>query len=154
MLRIRILLLSAEQQTKDWKMNIKKDSIRTFTVALAIAASAASLVSMSALAESGTPGTAGASSAVLLDSIESAAARAADAVPYKTVSYADLNLSHPAGIETLQERIKAAVNIVCPSVDGRFAVEARGMRECRAASYARAMGQVNLLASQLRVAAS
>ncbi|MCJ7557492.1 MAG: UrcA family protein [Gammaproteobacteria bacterium] len=134
-------------------MNMKMDSIRTFTVALAFAASAASLVSMSALAESGTPGAAGTTSVVALNSIELAAARAPNALPYKTVPYADLNLSHPAGIKTLQGRIEAAVNSVCPSADSRLLRQAQDMRDCRTASYGRAMHQVDLLTGQLRVAA-
>jgi len=132
---------------------MKKNSIRMSIVAFGIAASTASLVSMSAVPDSSAPPAVETSSEVVLNSIELAAARAPDAATFETVSYADLNLSHPQGINTLQMRIAAAVNSVCPSVDGRLLRQVRDMQECRAASHDNAMQQVDLLTSQLRVAA-
>src|SRR5262245_21233187 len=62
----------------------------------------------------------------------------------QTVSYADLDLSKPAGAQTLYKRIKAAARQVCgPSDQYTFVTPARAFRECYAKAIADAVAQVD-----------
>jgi len=60
-----------------------------------------------------------------------ATARAADqGLPSEKVSYADLDLSKPAGAKTLYHRIVAAANRVCLLDGYKYIVTPKGEREC------------------------
>jgi UrcA family protein len=60
-----------------------------------------------------------------------ASARAADqGLPSEKVSYADLDLSKPAGAKTLYHRIVAAANRVCSTNVPMYIPTQRGVREC------------------------
>lgn len=60
------------------------------------------------------------------------------------VSFADLDLSKPAGAQTLYKRIKAAARTVCGPVDQyTFVVSSYSFRKCFDAAVANAVGQVD-----------
>jgi len=68
------------------------------------------------------------------------------------VSYADLDLSSSGGRATLQARVHAAVDQVCPEQDARR-LEMRGYYEaCRAHAEASARDQIAQVMSQGRLA--
>lgn len=70
------------------------------------------------------------------------------------VSYADLNLSTPAGVQTLQRRIRAAVKAVCgPTPELRELNEMRAEQECRYRALKQATAKVETLLGSSRVAA-
>jgi UrcA family protein len=72
-------------------------------------------------------------------------AHAMAGIPYKVVTFGDLNLSRPEGIKTLHARIMSAVNSVCPRADNR---DLRGLRieaRCREEAIAGANAQVEAL---------
>jgi UrcA family protein len=54
------------------------------------------------------------------------------AAPQRSVSYADLNLSSPAGVATLDRRIDMAVTLVCASADLRDLRAWEAIDHCRA----------------------
>jgi len=74
-------------------------------------------------------------------------------VPYRVVRIADLNLAHPAGLETLHARIRAAINSVCGDAQIQDLNGTREMRSCREASYQDAMVQVEGELDKVTVAA-
>lgn len=102
--------------------------------AVAIAGCVLQMASISVQADSMQQGSTTVSTRVVIDA------------PRRGVNYGDLNLSRPEGINTLEARIRRAVDSVCePSGDkdlSRVHVE----RECRDAALADAMAQVNALA--------
>jgi UrcA family protein len=60
-----------------------------------------------------------------------ATARAADpGLPSERVSYADLDISKPAGAKTLYHRIVAAANRVCSVNTYMYIPTQKGLREC------------------------
>jgi UrcA family protein len=62
----------------------------------------------------------------------------------QTVSYADLDLSKPAGAQTLYKRIKAAARSVCGPVDQyTFQMPSRVFRACFEQAIADAVAQVD-----------
>ena len=62
----------------------------------------------------------------------------------QSVSYADLDLSKPAGAQTLYKRIQAAARNVCGPVDQyTFVVSAYSFRKCYQAAVAGAVAQVD-----------
>ena len=68
-------------------------------------------------------------------------AAAAEPLPTRVVSYADLNLATEAGQRRLQRRIDHAARSVCAPLDGRSLKEAAAWRECvaQASTGARAV---------------
>ncbi|MEZ5498424.1 MAG: UrcA family protein [Steroidobacteraceae bacterium] len=50
--------------------------------------------------------------------------------PTRIVHYADLNLEHSAGIETLYQRIRAAAKLVCDKGDARRLDERAALQRC------------------------
>jgi UrcA family protein len=65
-------------------------------------------------------------------------------VKTQAVSFADLDLSKPAGAQTLYKRIKAAARSVCGPVDQyTFVVSSYSFRKCFDAAVADAVGQVD-----------
>ena len=62
-----------------------------------------------------------------------------------TVSFADLNLANPAGVATLRNRIKAAVNQVCSKVEPRLRGGQVAWEQCKAKSLADAMEKLAAL---------
>jgi UrcA family protein len=62
----------------------------------------------------------------------------------QTVSFADLDLSKPAGAQTLYKRIKAAARHVCGPVDNyTFVTPASAFRQCYAKAIADAVAQID-----------
>jgi UrcA family protein len=62
----------------------------------------------------------------------------------QTVSFADLDLSKPAGAQTLYKRIKAAARRVCGPIDHyTYVAPAQAFRECYAKAIADAVAQVD-----------
>lgn len=71
-------------------------------------------------------------------------ASAEPSVKSQTVSYADLDLSKPAGVQTLYQRIKAAARNVCGPVDQyTYASSHRAFRKCCETAIADAVAQVD-----------
>jgi UrcA family protein len=65
-------------------------------------------------------------------------------VKSQAVSYADLDLSKPAGAQTLYKRIKAAARRVCGPIDHyTYVAPAQAFRECYAKAIADAVAQVD-----------
>jgi UrcA family protein len=68
--------------------------------------------------------------ALTLGTLQATARAADDGLPKEKVSYADLDISKPAGAKTLYHRIVAAANRVC-SLDARMYIPTqKGVREC------------------------
>jgi UrcA family protein len=62
----------------------------------------------------------------------------------QTVNFADLDLSKPAGAQTLYKRIKAAARNVCGPVDHyTFAGPAKAFRQCYEKAIADAVAQID-----------
>lgn len=61
------------------------------------------------------------------------------------VSFADLDLTKPAGVATLQSRIRTAVNQVCSKVEPRILRGQIAWEQCKADSLADAMEQLAAL---------
>lgn len=81
-------------------------------------------------------------------------AHAAPVVRQERVSYADLDLNTPAGRQTLQRRIRAAVKTVCgPTPELRELNEMRAEQECRYRAQQQATAKVETLLGSSRVAA-
>ena len=59
------------------------------------------------------------------------------------VSYQDLDLSRPAGAETLYLRIKSAAENVCAPLNGKQMIEKVSRNACVAGAVARAVKHVN-----------
>jgi UrcA family protein len=67
----------------------------------------------------------------------------------KVVSYADLNLSHPEGVMTLNSRIMSAASSVCPHADTRDLRALGAEAQCRKAAIADANAQVRAQTERL-----
>ena len=77
-------------------------------------------------------------------SLVSYSASAESKVKAQAVSYADLDLSKPAGAQTLYKRIQAAARNVCGPVDQyTFVVSAYSFRKCYQAAVEGAVAQVD-----------
>jgi UrcA family protein len=77
-----------------------------------------------------------------LSGIAFGAATSADP-PQRTVSYADLNLSHPAGAATLYSRIKSAARAVCEPQLGIELITNTFYKRCVEDAIGRAVADVN-----------
>jgi len=66
-----------------------------------------------------------------------------DALPSKTVKFADLNLARPEGIAALYERLQGAADEVCSPGDPRVLVAFENPQKCARASLWHAIGQIN-----------
>jgi UrcA family protein len=80
--------------------------------------------------------------------VASTAVRAADTssdaeAVRKTVTYGDLNLGNPKGIEQLYRRIVGAAQQVCNALNGRSLEEKQQFSICTAQSIARAVAAVD-----------
>lgn len=64
-----------------------------------------------------------------------------DDVKTATVSYADLDLSKPAGAATLYRRLKAAARMVCSPYDSR--ITRKSWRECYDNAISDAVAEIN-----------
>lgn len=73
----------------------------------------------------------------------SAVADETDEAPSVTVSYADLDLSKPAGAETLYRRIQAAARSVCGPRHSRILLQIQTFRTCYKDAVEDALQQVN-----------
>ena len=72
-------------------------------------------------------------------------ALADEALPSKTVSYADLNLSSPEGIAALYKRIKRAAVEVCDMPQGTLQLKIQAeIKSCRIDATDRAIVSANL----------
>jgi UrcA family protein len=78
--------------------------------------------------------------------------RAVRDAPSRVVNYGDLNLSRPEGINTLEARIRRAVDSVCEQSGGKGLNRGHMERECRDAALADAMAQVHALSVSETVA--
>jgi len=72
-----------------------------------------------------------------------AATAAADEVDSVTVSYADLDLSKPAGVQMLYQRIKAAAHKVCSPLEDRQLQRMQQWRDCYETAVANAVTTIN-----------
>jgi UrcA family protein len=72
--------------------------------------------------------------------------------PRSVVNYGDLDLSRPEGINTLEIRIRRAVDSVCELSGGKGLSRARMERDCRDLALANAMAQVQALSASANVA--
>lgn len=121
-------------------MRANRQGLGNLIGAVAIAGCVLQITSISVQADSMQQGSTTQSSRADLDA------------PRKVVNYGDLNLSRPEGINTLEARIRRAVDSVCePSGDkglSRVHVE----RECRDTALADAMAQVRALSVSATVA--
>jgi UrcA family protein len=66
-----------------------------------------------------------------------------DSVPMKTVTYGDLNLANPQGVERLYRRIVGAAQQVCNALNGRSFEEKQQFSICTSQSIARAVAAVD-----------
>lgn len=64
-------------------------------------------------------------------------------IEQRVVSYADLNLNHPKGVETLYSRIRGASRAVCAAAIGRDPLMGTERRDCTRAAIAGAVADVN-----------
>jgi len=61
-----------------------------------------------------------------------------------TVTYSDLNLSHPDGVEALYSRLSTAASRVCgPKADPRNIRKWRNQRQCRASAIDNAVAEID-----------
>jgi UrcA family protein len=83
--------------------------------------------------------------AVFLGSVSAIAAAGApgDEPPMRTVKFADLNLSHPAGALALYKRIQHAAQEVCEPLIARDLQSNPISKRCREQAIARAVADVN-----------
>jgi UrcA family protein len=63
--------------------------------------------------------------------------------PQRTVSFADLDITHPAGVAVLYQRIRAAAREVCRASIERDLTSAKLSRSCVQDAIARAVDEVN-----------
>jgi UrcA family protein len=108
--------------------------------AVAIAGCVLQMASISVQADSMQQGSTTESSRVVLDA------------PRRVVNYGDLNLSRPEGINTLEARIRRAVDSVCEQSGDMGLRRVRMERECRDSALADAMAQVRALSVSATVA--
>ena len=92
--------------------------------------------------------------AVSLCALNATAIAAADALPSRRVSYADLDISKPAGAKTLYRRIEAAARQVCEPDAGKDLGAAERGRACIKQAIDMAVSRVDSAAlSEVRAAA-
>ena len=63
--------------------------------------------------------------------------------PAHPVSYKDLDMTRPAGAETLYQRIKSAADTVCAPLNGKQVIEKVSRNACVTSAVERAIKQVN-----------
>jgi UrcA family protein len=68
--------------------------------------------------------------ALTLGTLQATARAADDGLPKERVSYADLDISKPAGVKTLYQRIVAAANRVCSVNQFMYIPTQKGLRDC------------------------
>lgn len=69
--------------------------------------------------------------------------------PEVRVGYVDLDLTRPAGRAALEQRVSAAINLVCPQLTTPFVLPEQSRRaECRRAAWASAKRQLERLYAQ------
>lgn len=120
-------------------MRANRQGFRNVIAAVAIAGCVLQLASTRAQADSMQQGGTAPSSRAGLDA------------PRSVVNYGDLNLLHPEGINTLEARIRRAVDSVCEQSGGKGLSRVRMERDCRDAALADAMAQVHAVTAQARV---
>ncbi|SEH12816.1 UrcA family protein [Sphingopyxis sp. YR583] len=81
--------------------------------------------------------------ALLLAATPALAAPAADEPTRVLVNHADLDLTNPAGVETLERRIRQAVRQACPRLT-RDLRQSAAARKCQQASAERAKAKVEV----------
>lgn len=74
-------------------------------------------------------------------------------MPYRVVQIADLNLLHPAGMRTAQNRIQDAARIVCSEPKLMELRLFKAAKNCYDAAFSDAMGQLDAAVASVRVAA-
>lgn len=114
-------------------MGANRQGFGNLTGAVAIAGCVLQMASISAQADSMQQGSTAESSRVVLDA------------PRRVVNYRDLNLTRPEGINTLEARIRRAVDSVCEQSGDKGLSRVHVERECRDAALADAVAQVNAL---------
>ena len=62
----------------------------------------------------------------------------------RNVSFRDLNLSTPAGVATLDQRIAATVGLLCGRPQGYYPPSFREVRRCRSEALAGVQAQRNM----------
>ena len=89
-----------------------------------------------------------------LSLLGAATGNAEPVVRRQNVSYADLDLNSPAGLQTLQRRIRAAVRVVCgPTPELRELNEMRAEQECRYKALQQATARVEQAIGGAKLAA-
>jgi len=68
--------------------------------------------------------------ALTLGTLQATARTADQGLPSERVSYADLDISKPAGAKTLYQRIVSAANRVCSADNYKYLPTRNGVREC------------------------
>ena len=92
--------------------------------------------------------------AATLCALQATAIAAADALPVRRVSYADLDISKPAGAKILYRRIEAAARAVCEPDAGKDLGAAKRGRACIKQAIDQAVSRVDSVAlSELHAAA-
>jgi UrcA family protein len=81
--------------------------------------------------------------ALVLASVSAVASAGSSAESSRTVAFGDLDLTHPAGVAVLYQRIRAAAVEVCRPVLERDLTFAAHSRSCVQEAIARAVNQVN-----------
>ena len=81
--------------------------------------------------------------ALTLLSVSAIASAASPAASSRTVGFADLDLSHPAGVAVLYQRIRTAALEVCRPLLERDLTFAARSRSCVEDAIARAVNEVN-----------
>ena len=81
-------------------------------------------------------------SVVTVAALPTVAVAQTDEVPTRNVSYADLDMSSPAGRATFHNRMERAIRDVCPSSDGRDLARRRLTLRCMTEARARTQEQV------------
>lgn len=74
----------------------------------------------------------------------------ADELPTRIVHYADLDLTRPEGVASLETRIAAAARSVCPTDDPRDLGLAMKIAKCRKAARTSAHNQAQLAIADAR----
>lgn len=121
-------------------MRINRQGRRNLIGAVVIAGCVLQMASITAQADSVQQGSTPEDSRAALDA------------PRSVVRYGDLNLSRPEGMNTLETRIRRAVDTVCERSGGKGLSRVRLERDCRDAALADAMAQVHALSVSAIVA--
>jgi UrcA family protein len=128
------------QQAEEFVMKANRQEFRNLIGAAAIAGCALQMASVGVQADSMQQG----SGTESLHAVPDA--------PRRMVNYSDLNLSRPEGINTLEARIRRAVDSVCDQSSDWSRNRTHVERECRDAALADAMAQVHALSVSATVA--